>query len=102
MDQPPPVRFAQRAAYLHQDVNDVPLGLRPVQTNQLLQVHPFQQLHGIVKDPLGRAAVIVNGNRVRVIQLAGQRHLALECLIPSSVVFSMSSNLMAVGRRSIA
>ena len=72
------VGLGQRAASLLQNFDHAALGLRPVPLDQVLQVDPFEVFHRVVKNPLGRAAVIVDGDGIGVVQPAGQFHFALE------------------------
>ena len=102
MDQAQRMGFVQRAADLLQDVNHAALGLRTVALDQRLQVDAVEELHRVVEHAFGRAAVVVDRDGVRVVELAGDLHFALEPLDRASLTLSTSSILMAVGRRSIA
>ena len=61
-----------------QNVDDRCSGCGPNRSTSGLQRHAIEQFHGIVKNPFGRAAIIVNRDRIGMVQLAGQLHLALE------------------------
>ena len=78
VNQPAGMGFGQRAAQLPQQVHHAPLGQGAVFTHQVVEGDPFQVFHRVIKDALGRAAIVVHGNRVRMVQLAGELHLALE------------------------
>ena len=59
--------------------NFMQTGGRPMWVlDQVTERDPGQVLHRVVEDALGRAAVVVDRHRVRVGQLAGGLHLALE------------------------
>jgi hypothetical protein len=78
VDQADGMGLGQRAADLDQDVDDPALGLGAVALDEGLEVEPVEVLHRVIEDPLGRAAVIVDGDGVGVVEPAGQLHLALE------------------------
>ena len=56
------------------------LGLRTVLFDQRLQVDAVEILHRVIEHALGRAAVVVDRHRVRIVELAGDLHFALEPL----------------------
>ena len=78
MDQGRLVGFGQRAANLPQDVDNPLLGLRAITFDQRLQCQAVEQLHRVIKHPFGGAAKVIDGDRIGMVQLAGQLHLALE------------------------
>ena len=78
VDQAGRVRLGERAARLAQQVHDAARHDRAVELDQLAEVDAAQQLHRVVEDAVGRAAVVVDRDRARVRQARGQLHLALE------------------------
>ena len=55
-----------------------PSGCRPCSWTSLSSAQALQILHRVVEQAVGRPAIVVERDRVRVRQLAGQLHLALE------------------------
>ena len=72
------MRFVQRAADLIEDGNDAARRLRAVLADELLEVDAVEVLHRVVEHAVRRAAVVVDGHGVRVAQLRGDLHFALE------------------------
>ena len=56
------------------------LGLRAVALDERLQVDAVEVFHRVIEDAFGRAAVVVDRDGVRVVELAGDLHFALEAL----------------------
>ncbi len=48
--------------------------------HQLLEVDAVEVLHRVIEHAVGRAAVVVDRDRVRMTELRGHLHLALEAL----------------------
>ena len=72
--------FVQRAADLLQNVDHARHRLRAVPLDERLQVDAVEILHRVVEHAFGRAAVVVDRHRVRIVELAGDLHFALEAL----------------------
>jgi hypothetical protein len=68
MHQPQVVCLVQATHYLPDDVDHLLRGLRPVSGDQLLEVHPVEQLHRVVEGAVGGVAVVVNRHDVRMIE----------------------------------
>ena len=54
--------------------------LRAVPLHERLQVDAVEKLHRVIEHAFRRAAVIVDGDGVGIVELAGDLHLALEAL----------------------
>ena len=60
------MRLSQRAARLFEQPADARRRQRAVPRDQIFQVGPLEQLHRVIEDALGRAAVVVDRHRVGV------------------------------------
>jgi hypothetical protein len=78
VDEPDAVRLAERLADLAQDVDDAAGMHRTVAADELLEVDSVQELHRVVEEPVRRAPVVVDRDRVRRRQLRGHLDLPLE------------------------
>jgi hypothetical protein len=81
MHQPCVVRFAERAAGLHQEAQHSARGLRPVLDDQALEVLAVEQLHHVEERAVGRDAVVEQLDGVARTQ-RGQRL----CFAPKSLL----------------
>ena len=76
--RPWPWASASAPAHLRDDVEHTRRRHRAEGGHQLTQRRPVHVLHGVVERPVGGAAEIVDGNDVRVGELAGGLHLPFE------------------------
>ena len=72
------MRLRQRARHLAQDVDHAPGVLGTELAHERLQVDAVQELHRVVEDAVRRAPVVEDGDGVRMAELRGELHLALE------------------------
>ena len=101
--RPRVVRLLERAAHLHEDLATRAAGCGPCLLHELLEIDAAAEiLHRVVEDAVGAAAVVEDGDGVRMGQLAHVLDLALEALEVVGADASGGSSLIAVGRRSSA
>ena len=81
VDDPQRVRLAQRAADLLGDVDHALLRQRAVLLHRLRERPAVQELHRDEEDPVLGAPVIVQGDRVGMGELGGDRRLEEEALV---------------------
>ena len=72
------MRLGERLAHLQEDVDDAAGRQRPVLAHESLEVDAVEILHHVVERALRRAAVVVDGDGVRIGEPRGQLRLALE------------------------
>ena len=70
--------FKQRTANLSQDRDHAAFRLRSIIVHERLQIDAVQVLHGIIEISFRSTTIVVNGNRIGMIQLAGDLHLTFE------------------------
>ena len=68
----------ERGADLLREVNHAAGGQRPEARDEVLEAEAVDVLHHVVEDAVGRAPVVVDGDRVGRVQAARELHLALE------------------------
>ena len=78
VNQPQIMRLGQRIADLHEDMNDPAFRQMTATRRQVMEIEAAQIFHGIIENAVGRVAVIIDLNRVRMRELAGQADFALE------------------------
>jgi hypothetical protein len=77
--EPHRVCFVQRAADLPEDLRDAAARLRSVLADELLKIDSAAEvLHRVIEDAVVAAAVVVDGDRVRMGELTHRLHLAFE------------------------
>ena len=78
VEEPALVRFPERSRHLRQDADDPPGRLCAVAPHQLFEVDAVEILHRVIEDAVRRAPVVVDRDRVRMSELRGELHFALE------------------------
>src|SRR5688572_32537176 len=78
MHEPSSVCFGKGPADLNQDRDHARWGLGAREYDQLVQRQPVDVFHGVIKDAAFGAPEVVDLNRTRVRQLAGELRLSLE------------------------
>ncbi len=81
MDQSQSMRLGKRIADLLQNVDHSALALRTVPFDQLVEVQPAQELHGIVENSFRCVTVVVDLNGVGMSELTRQTNLPFESLL---------------------
>ena len=81
VDDPERVRLAQRTADLLRNVDHAFLRQRAVRLDRLGERPAVEKLHGDEEDPVVGAAVVVQGDGVRVRQLGGDARFQEEALV---------------------
>jgi hypothetical protein len=77
-----PSALGERLADLAQDVDDPARRKRPFLADEAIQVEAVEVLHHVIEGAFRRAAVVVDRDRVRVVESRGQLRLALEAFEP--------------------
>jgi hypothetical protein len=80
MDQSAAMRFDERAGDHLEDASHAGGRLGACALDEELQRRPVEQLHRVIEDSVGRVAVVVDRDRIRVLELGGDLDLALEAL----------------------
>src|SRR5262249_19938354 len=78
VDEPDSVSLRERIHDLSQDVDRPGRRHRPVTLDERLQVETVAERHRVGKDPVRGPAVVEDGHGVRMSELGGELHLALE------------------------
>src|SRR5262249_2363642 len=78
VDEPDPVRFAERAGDPEQDMDDATWRLCALALDQRGERDAVDELHRIVKDVVRRPSVVEYGDGVGMGEERGQLHLAFE------------------------
>ena len=80
MDEADAVRLGKRARCLKEDVHHATRRLNPVGSDERFEGEAVEVLHRVVEDAVGRAAVVVDRDRIGVRKAARELHFALEPL----------------------
>ena len=94
--------FEQRAAKLVEDFCNPAFRLRTISIDEVLEIDPIEVLHRIVKNSLGGPSIIVDGDGVWIVEIAGDLDFLFEavdgCLIDSLDIQELDRTLPAQHR----